>query len=193
MGDNTQWSDIIEKALEKLGGEAHLQDIYSTITSMPEGKAKINAIKVRGKKDPKDFKATIRCVIQKDSLFTRSEQRGYWKLTSKKGSKKAEAVVEAEDAKPWNPRGATDKRVKGVLAEGPKAEEPAQAPENKRSKAVLEEQAEATKTPAERVKKPDNKRSKAVLQEQSETPKPQATLPLDEPEAEAEESEDEEE
>ena len=82
------WADLIVKALENLGGEAHIRDIYTELERMPEGQEKFELAKSKTGK-PVDVKAQIRCLISsRDTRFERTEKRGVWRLKNKDDSSK---------------------------------------------------------------------------------------------------------
>ena len=65
----TQKEAIIE-ALKRLGGKASLNDIYQTTYTLADFTGS------------RDWKATIRCYLQKETAMFRSSERGCWELVS---------------------------------------------------------------------------------------------------------------
>ena len=62
--------DAIIEALKRLGGKANLNDIYSFANNLADFSGS------------KDWKATIRWYLQKETSSFRSTKRGWWELVS---------------------------------------------------------------------------------------------------------------
>jgi hypothetical protein len=83
----SKWSDLTEKALTGTPEcEASLSEIYDKVFAMPEARSKMG-------KNPVDYKAQIRCQLQRDERFSKAGTKGWWRLV-KAGEARVEKIRE---------------------------------------------------------------------------------------------------
>ena len=71
------WADLIETALNEIGGRGSLNEIYVALEKIPETREKISVAKSRSARAV-DWRGQVRSLLYRDPRFRKGDYRGEW-------------------------------------------------------------------------------------------------------------------